>query len=334
MIRGKRLQNRITAGRFTLPVAILLSISCWVLGYILLPETPVQNSGYALWETLINNSLPTTWASVSLSFIIYGIIGYSLIELNNLFAIIRMRASVQTSIYFLLVSICPALHELYAGDVASVTFLLSLFFLFKSFQHPYPAGNLFYSFLFIGMGSLFFPQLTMFVPLLWIGAYSFQALTLRSFFAGLVGWALPYWFLLGYAYFYDTIELFYQPFIELTSFHPITMQSFSLWEIATLGYLFILFLVSYIHCLVAGYEDKIRTRSYLYFLIFLCFCTFVYILLQPTLTLHLLPILLISASILIGHFVALTNSRLSNVLFICALLGLVLLFGFNVWTLL
>ena len=77
------------------------------------------------------------------------------------------------------------------------------------------------------------------------------------------------------------MDLFYQPFIELATFHPINLWDFPLWEIATLGYLFVLYLVSSIHCLVAGYEDKIRTRSYLHFLIFLSFCIFVYILLQP-----------------------------------------------------
>ena len=333
MIRSKRLQNRITAGRFTLPVAIFLSLFCWVLTSVLLPEIPVMKSGYPLWESINNGYIPA-WANAPLSFLLYGIIGYFLIELNNAFAIIRMRASVQTAIYFLLISVCPALHQLYAGDIASVAFLISLFFLFKGYQHPRPASILFYSFLFIGAGSLFFPQLTLFIPLFWIGAHSFQALTPKSFFGSLVGWSLPYWFLLGHAYFYDEMELFYQPFIELGTFQPVTLQDFPLWEIATLGYLFVMFTVSSVHCLVAGYEDKIRTRSYLHFLIFLSFCIFGYILLQPAQTVHLLPLLLIGVSILMGHFVVLTNSRASNVFFICALVGLVLLFGFNVWTLL
>lgn len=321
MIRSKRLQNRITAGRFTLPAAVFLSLFCWVLTSILLPEIPVMKSNYPLWETIYNDWIPT-WASAPLSFLLYGIIGYFLIELNNTFAIIRMRASVQTAIYFLLISVCPAMHQLYAGDIASTAFLISLFFLFKGYQHPHPAGILFYSFLFIGAGSLFFPQLTLFIPIFWIGAYSFQALTPKSFFGGLIGWTLPYWFLFGHAYFYGEIELFYQPFIELVTFHPITLWNFPLWEIATLGYLFLLFIVSSVHCLVAGYEDKIRTRSYLHFLIFLTFCIFVYILLQPAQTFHLLPLLLIGVSILTGHFVVLTNSRASNVFSFVPLPGL------------
>lgn len=107
MIRSKRLQNRITAGRFTLPAAILLSLFCWILTSILLPEVPVIKSSYLLWDTIIDGYIPA-WASTPLSFIFYGVVGYFLIELNNTFAIIRMRASVQTAIYFLFISVCPA----------------------------------------------------------------------------------------------------------------------------------------------------------------------------------------------------------------------------------
>ena len=143
MIRSKRLQNRITAGRFTLPVAILLSLFCWILTSILLPEVPVIKSNYPLWDTIIDEYIPA-WASTPLSFIFYGVVGYFLIELNNTFAIIRMRASVQTAIYFLFISVCPALHPVYAGDFASIAFLISLFFLFKGYQHSRPAGTMFY----------------------------------------------------------------------------------------------------------------------------------------------------------------------------------------------
>ena len=101
-----------------------------------------------------------------------------------------------------------------------------------------------------------------------------------------------------------------------------------------LGYLLVLFIVSAAHCLIAGYEDKIRTRSYLHFLILLNFCIFVYIGLQPVLSVHLMSFLLIGVSILAGHLFVLTNSRSSNIFFICAFIGLFILLGFNIWTLL
>lgn len=331
-MKNRRFQNQIAAGRLTLPAAILISVACWILAAILLPDLEVQQNGYPLWKSISKLDIPT-WVSQFSSFILYSIIGYFLIELNNSFAIIRMRASVQTAIYFLLISACPSIHILYMGDLAAVAFLISLFFLFKSYQQVQASGSLFNAFVFLGIGSILFPQLMFFVPIFWIGAYNFQSLHPKSFFASLIGWSLPYWFLLGHAFYHGQIELFYQPFQELVTFTPIHFKLLPR-QMATLGYLLVLFIASSGHCLAAGYEDKIRTRSYLHFLIFLNFCIFIFIGLQPELGVHLLPLLLIGVSILAGHLFVLTNSRTSNIFFICALVGLFLLFGFNIWTLL
>lgn len=333
-MRNRRLQTQITAGRFTLPTVILACILCWIVTSFLLPDLPVKESGYSLWNDARSLCIPT-WANRLVSFALYALTGYFLIELNNTFAIIRMRASVQTSLYFMLITACPGMHLLYAGDVASVAFILSLYFLFKSYQQMWPAGYLFHSFVFIGAGSLLFPQLLFFTPIWLIGAYNFKSLTPQSLCAAFIGLSVPYWFLLGYAIFYKEMDLFYQPFIELGTVHPIDLlHGFPLWQLVTLGYLLILFIVSTIHCIAAGYEDKIRTRSYLHFLIFLNFCIFLFIILQPAHSLNLLPPLLIGVSVLVGHLFVLTNSKVSNLFFIGSMAALILLLCFNTWTLL
>ena len=308
-MRNKRLQNQVTAGRFTLPAVTLICTLCWVSTSFLFPQLasiPTQDNQPFFWQSIQSFLLPG-WAEQIVSFLIYAIIGYFLIELNNQFGIIRMRASMQTAIYFL----------------------------FRSYQQSHAAGYLFYSFLFIGMGSIIFPQLTVFSVLWILEAYRFQSLTLRSFCGALLGWMLPYWFLFGHAFFYNEMDLFYRPFIELSTFgeafHLQTLQS---WELAILGYLLILFIVSAVHCIAAGFEDKIRTRAYLQFLIDLTIFLFLLIAIQPNYCNDLLPLLMISNSILIGHFFVLTNSKSSNVFFIISLVSLTLLFAFNIWTLL
>ena len=223
-------------------------------------------------------------------------------------------------------------HHPYAG-VRTDSHLFPAGFRLPCHAYIKPASYLFHAFVFMGMGSLLFPQLMFFVPVFWIGAYSFQSLHPKSFFASLIGWSVPYWFLLGYTYLSGHMELFYQPFLELVNFRSIRF-GFRPWELATIGYILLLYIVSSSHCLIAGYEDKIRTRSYLHFLIFLNFCIFVYIGLQPALYPHLFSLLLIGTSILIGHLFVLTNSRSSNLFFIIMLVGLFTLFGFNLWTLL
>lgn len=336
-MRNKKLQNQVTAGRFTLPVVILICTLCWVSTYFLFPDlmtAPTQENLSSFWQSARDFLLPG-WAERIVSFLVYAVIGYFLIELNNQFGIIRMRASMQTAIYFLLVTACPEMHLLYAGDIAALAFLISIYFLFKSYQQSRAAGYLFYSFLFIGAGSILFPQLTV-LSVLWLfEAYRFQALTPRSFCGALLGWMLPYWMLFGHAFFYNEMELFYRPFIELTTFGDVfNLQILQTWELAVLSYLLVLFIVSAVHCIAAGFEDKIRTRAYLQFLIDLTIFLFLLIAIQPNYCSDLLPLLMISCSILIGHFFVLTNSKSSNVFFIVSLVSLILLFAFNIWTLL
>ncbi|WP_195407767.1 hypothetical protein [Bacteroides congonensis] len=336
-MRNKKLQNQVTAGRFTLPVVILICTLCWVSTYFLFPDlmtAPTQENLSSFWQSARDFLLPG-WAERIVSFLVYAVIGYFLIELNNQFGIIRMRASMQTAIYFLLVTACPEMHLLYAGDIAALAFLISIYFLFKSYQQSRAAGYLFYSFLFIGAGSILFPQLTVLSALWLFEAYRFQALTPRSFCGALLGWMLPYWMLFGHAFFYNEMELFYRPFIELTTFGDVfNLQILQTWELAVLGYLLVLFIVSAVHCIAAGFEDKIRTRAYLQFLIDLTIFLFLLIAIQPNYCSDLLPLLMISCSILIGHFFVLTNSKSSNVFFIVSLVSLILLFAFNIWTLL
>lgn len=331
-MRYKSIQSQVTAGRFTLPVVVFICAACWLLSCFLLPELSKEPDSYALWQLVRGLQFPL-WLTRAASFVLYAVIGYFLIEINNTFAIIRMRASVQTSIYFILITACPGLHLLYAGDVAALAFLISLYFLFKSYQHPQPAGLLFQSFAFIGVGSLAFPQLTFLVPIWLIGAYNFQSLTFRSLCGAVVGWSMPFWFLLGHAYYYGQMELFYSPFQELVTFVPLRfVDALPVWELITLGYLFILYAVSAIHCIVTGYKDKIRTRAYLNFLIFLCFCLFLFALLQPNHSIDVVSMLLLVVSILSAHLFVLTNSRLSNWFFIGSMVGVTLLLFFNIWT--
>lgn len=336
-MRNKSLQSQVTTGRLTLPVVILICALCWVLTYFLFPDsiasTTSKDSSSFLQST--RDLLLPGWAERIISFLVCAIIGYFLIELNNQFSIIRMRASMQTAIYFLLVTVCPGMHLLYIGDIVALGSLISIYFLFKSYQQAQAAGYLFYSFFFIGAGSILFPQLTILSVLWLLESYRFQSLTPRSFCGALLGWMLPYWMLFGHAFFYNEMELFYRPFNQLLAFGEVFhLPILQPWELAILGYLLVMFIVSAVHCVAAGFEDKIRTRAYLQFLIDLTLFLFLQIALQPIYCSALLPLLIISSSILIGHFFVLTNSKSSNVFFIISLVGLILLFAFNIWTLL
>lgn len=332
-MQGGFLQNKIMTGRFTLPVSVCITIVCWVGAYILLPDIQEKEAANIFWTMIASFHMPV-WLNKLLCLFVYFTIGYVLIQMNKNFGLIRVRASVQTSFYLLLIAACPVIQYLSAGDLTALAFVIALYALFNAFQAAKPSGYLFHTFLFIGLSSLVFPPITLLSPILLVGAFNFQALTLRSLFAAILGWSMPYWFLFGHAFYYDTMELFYQPFRDLITFYPIDFDHFHVWEIAMLGFAFVLFLTSSIHCFAKGYMDRIRTRVHLRFLILLTFCIFIFILLQPIHCTTLLPLLFTGVSILTCHMFVLTKSRITNIFFICTGITLILLFCFNIWTLL
>lgn len=330
-MRNKRFLNRVTTSRLTLPAACLLAVLCWLAGSLLVPACGHKGESPLSPEALA--ALPPSWAGQLLCLLLCGAIGYLLIELNNRYAIIRMRASVQTAIFFLVVAASPGLHWHATGMTAATLMFIALFFLFGSFQQPNPTSHLFHAFLSLGIGSVLLPQSILFAPVLWIGAYNFQSLTPRSFLASLLGLAFPYWLLLGYACAVGDMEVLYRPLHEMAGFRPLLFRV-EPWEAGTLSYLFVLYVVATVHCLVTGLDDKIRTRCYLHFLILLAFCTFAYIALQPWMASLLTPLAAAVTSILAGHLFVLSNSRATNWFFLAMLALLPVLFIVNLWTLL
>lgn len=329
MIR-KRFQNKVTTGKLTFPVVIIISALLWGLIYFVKPEIQIAKEGY-YFTKLISNLQLNEFLERSINFILYGIIIYILIGINNTYSLIRTRTTFQACIYSLFIAICPVLQPLQQGAFVVICVCLSLYFLFRTYQKNEPTGNIFHSYLFLGLGSLLFPQLLYLFPVWIIGEYNFQSLSLRTFFAGIVGLSFPYWFLLGHAFFYNEMELFYAPFKELVTFTPINLSAIPLWELATIGVVFLLTLISIIHYLFNNYQDKIRTRSYLNFLVLLDFILLAALLLQPQHTKTILPVLLICTSILTGHFFALANSKSSNIIFIISIILLIALLYCNLW---
>ncbi|MDR1003540.1 MAG: hypothetical protein LBL97_00810 [Prevotellaceae bacterium] len=311
----QRLQHIFAAGRYSLPVTIFLALVCWIVAFMLLPDRPSGGESLA-------------------GLLLYAATGYLLILLNNAFALIRIRMSVQTMVYFLLVAACPVLHRSIPEAMAAALYLPALFMLLYSYQNKHTAEQACYTFMLLSAGSLFYPRLMLFMPLFWVGQYMFQSLTAKTFVAGCVGWLLPYWFLLAYAYLTGDMSRFTEPFGELVTFQPVTERGFLPWEGATLLFLFVLFVVSSIHSLTNGFQDKMRIHVYLQFFVLTTLFFFIYVLLQPAQALPMLPFLLINVSVLTGHFVAQSDSRSSNCFVVAVLLLLFSLFAFNLWTLL
>lgn len=305
MIGRNKFQIDVATGRFTLPVVILVCLFLWVL-----------TSGK--WQDAI--SLLTCAATA-----------YLLIEVNTAFALIRTRTAAHVSLYVFLTTICLFLHPLQLTTFVPLAFLISVSQLFRSYESANASESIFHAFLFIGIGSLMFPQLLYFIPLFYLSMISFRSLSLKSFFAGIIGLTVPYWFLFGYAFYYDQMDLFYRPLLEVIHFQPISYYALGLEQLISCGVVTLISLVSSVHYFNVSYLDKVRTRIFLFFLIAVEVWTYLLGILQPQHFNVLLQIQIITGSILTGHLFTLTRNRFTGIFFIITFVILIALTIYNLW---
>lgn len=325
----ERIQNRVAMSSFTLPVAALLMVLIWLAGGI---TYSIQGEENAYWQRL-HESVSVYITDSLLGLICSFVAGYLLVELNNSNALIRIRTRLTTTSYIMLLSAMTFLHPFQKGQFIVICMLLSYHILLRSYQQYRPEGYIFFSFLFAGVGSIFFCQLLYILPFyfLCMGLY-FRSLTFRSIFAGLLGILLPYVGLFTYAYYFKN-DLYAIPKIwtYLSTFQSIDYTCLNEHQIASFAFAVLLSLIGVVHYLRTHFQDKIRIRMTFYFFILMNFLYILMIVLMPQYFNTLIFVFLMNCSPLIAHYFALTHTRVTNIVFITCIVLLAFLTIYNLW---
>ena len=175
-----RFQYEVATGRMTLPVAILIALLVW-------------GSTCREWTELVSMALCAAGT-------------YLLIELNTTFALIHTRTTLPSALFLTLYAFCPFLHAYTPAVWLPVLFLGILFALFQSYEAFYASTPVYHAFLLLGLGSLAIPPVLYLIPLIYIAMGDLRSFSARTFFAGLVGIATPYLFLLSYHLYLGNLE--------------------------------------------------------------------------------------------------------------------------------
>lgn len=326
MARKRYIQERIATGRLTLPVAILLVSLMWLIGCL----SPIKEADSSTIWNLLQEILQGSFVQALIGYILLGITVVQLWVLNNAFALIRVHTNFYLTLFVLFAGMLlpPTL------DMASVIvpcLLLSTHNLFGTYQVQQPVGPVFQSFLFLGLGSLLFPPILYYLPFLYASLINFRALTWRTFFAGIMGIVLPYWALLAYVLFTGEMNLFYEPFQKLIPELPVDYSNWTLPRILSLGYILLITIAGGLHCVVKHYDDKIKTRALLSYVIALQVWTLLFLFLQPQHFATLFPVLIAGSSILGGHLFALSRTKGSNLFFLVCTLLFIALVLYTIW---
>lgn len=305
MVEEKTFRYYVTTGPFTLPVAGLLTCLLWYFS---------REGGLQHWAGLV----------------IVGVSAYIIAEWNNQNALLRVRSRLMSATYLVLMAAFSFLHQWIVETLSTVCLLLSYVTLFMAYQKPTAQGDVFHAFLFLGLGSIFFPPLLLLTPFFYTAMFiQLRVLSWRTFMAGVFGLLLPYWFYVAWVLWQDSWQQEAERWVGF--FHsPLLDYSRLGWEeLASFALLAVLTLISVSHFVRTSFNDKIRTRMLLYIIMVQEVVLLLIMVAWPAHFEVLMYLLVANSSPFIAHYYALARGRWMNAFFIATLVVVTVLAVMN-----
>jgi hypothetical protein len=303
----KRLQNRVTQSRLTLPVVSLFSLMIWIVG------------------GLISNNL---W----INFICFALSTYLMVELNNVNALIRTYSRSVSCSFIILFSSANFLFTSMQGSILQLCIIAFYLLFFKSYQDKHSMSWIFFAFFCLSMGSLVFVQILYFVPILWLFMIiNIRTMSGKTFIASVIGIMAPYWFWIGYLTVTGDICPLIEHVTTLIKFTPLSLKRIPFNQFITLIFILLIATIGIIHYLRTSYNDKIKVRMLFEIFIVMDIISIIFIALQPNHYDLLLRLIVINTSPLIAHYITLTRTWITNISFVIILIAAMILTAYNLW---
>ena len=254
-----------------------------------------------------------TWLQMAL----LGISSLLMAELNNANALIRIYSRMVSCSFIVMTTAASFLLSSTNTGWAQMGLIVFFIFLLHAYQDGHAAGWVFYAFAALSLASIPFVNILYLVPLLWIIlGTNIMALTPRTFLSSLLGLMVPYWFIGAYAVVFQHLDWFALHFQTLAQPGPLfDLSILNDHQAMTFIFLMIITALGSIHFLIYSYQDKIRTRMIYEMFITLSISCMALMLVFPSLFNGFMSLAIVVIAPLIGHFLALTHSRLSNITF-------------------
>ncbi len=238
-----------------------------------------------------------------------------MVELNNSNALIRIYSRMVSCSFLVMTTMSLFLFRTIDVAVVQITFISFLLFLLRSYQEPNATGKTFYAFFALGIGSIVFPQTLLFMPALWIVmAIYIQSFSPRTFLSSIIGVIAPYWFVAAWLIYTGNYAWLGTHFINVLQFGtPFYLVDIQLHEWLTFAFVLLCAVIGGAHFIMYSYQDRIRIRLFYEMFIVLDGLTMFFALIQPQHFDCLLGMAIVLTAPIIGHWLALTSSRLSNI---------------------
>lgn len=304
----KRFQNRVAESRIALPVTGVYAFAVCALGGLFTEQLWVQ-------------------------FVLLAVSSFLMMELNNVNALIRIYSRMVSCSFLVLAVMSQYLVVDVRCGIVQACFIAFYLFLFSAYQDNRAMGRVFYAFLMLGIASTMFVQILFFVPVVWVLlCTNLMVRSFRAFVSSLFGLLVPYWFMVAYYIYIDDVDSLLDHFLQIAQFGPVLgWMDMPVSHILTAAYVAILAVVGMIHFRLNNYKDKIRTRMLFEIFSVLALAAIVFMILQPQHIDYLLALLIVSTSPMIGHYIALTNTFITNISFYVMLVVALIITCVNLW---
>ncbi len=289
-----------------------------------LPVTLIYMVAFMVVQVLLGHD---TWLQMAL----LAVSSILMAELNNANALIRIYSRMVSCSFIVMTTAANFLLSSTNVGWAQIGLIAFFIFLLHAYQDVRAAGWVFYAFAALSLASIPFVHVLYLVPLLWIIlGTNILALSLRTFLASLLGLMVPYWFIGAYAIVFQHLDWLAAHFMALA--HPGAVFDLTVLndhQALTFIFMMIITALGSVHFLMFSYQDKIRTRMIYEMFITLSVCCLLLMLIFPTLFNGFMALAIVVTAPLIGHFLALTHSRLSNIFFFVIIAAALLLTAYN-----
>lgn len=304
----KRFQNIVAESRMALPITAAYACIMCVAGGLISSH---------LW----------------IQFGLLAVTSFLMMELNNTNALIRIYSRMVSCSFLVLAVMSHFLFVDIRCGVVQACFVAFYLFLFSAYQDKRAVGKVFYAFLMLGVASLVFVQIFYFVPVIWVLlCTNIMAGSFRVLLSSVFGLIVPYWFAAAYYLYTDNIDALLSNLCSIIQFGDIAWcPGLQTIHIVTFVFVAIIALIGIVHFRLNNYKDKICTRMLFEIFTFMILFTILFAVLQPQHLDFLLAMLIVSTAPMIGHYLALTHTMVTNISFYVMLVFVLVLTFCNIW---
>ena len=305
----KRTQNKIAESRWALPICSVYTLLICIISGLF---------SEGIWVQLALTAIATLL----------------MVELNNRNSLIRIYSRMVSCSFLVLTMMTPHKIESINGCIVSMCFVAFYLALCHAYQDKKATGYVLIAFAAIGVASIAWIQILLLIPVLWIlMATNILTISLRTFVASILGVMLPYWFMATYYIYIGDITPIIDHVATIANFEQLFFyDNCSINNILPIVFISLLAITGSIHFLRTSYKDKIRTRMIYEMFITMSAVTIIMIVLQPQHANIATHMLIISTAPLIGHFLALTSTKITNIASLTFMAIALVITVLNLWT--